>query len=59
MDTNSIHIAHAQRADGLTVRGNRGKINEGSDREGGGGVGRDRDREAESLKECAGHTLTG
>lgn len=41
------------------MRGNRGKINEGSDREGGGGVGRDRDREAESLKECAGHTLTG
>lgn len=26
-----------QRADGLTVRGNRGKINEGSDRERGGG----------------------
>lgn len=42
-NTNSIHTAHAligaetQRADGLTVRGNRGKINEGSDREGGGG----------------------
>lgn len=29
--------AETQRADGLTVRGNRGKINEGSDRERGGG----------------------
>lgn len=35
------------------MRGNRGKINEGSDREG-GGVGSDRDGEAELLKECAG-----
>lgn len=42
------------------MRGNQGKINEGSDREGrGGGVGRDRDGEAESLKERAGHTQTG
>lgn len=57
----ALITADAQRADGLTVRGNWGrKKNKGSDREGGeGGVGRDRDREAESLKECAGQALTG
>lgn len=39
------------------MRGSRGKINEGSDRKGGGegGVGSDRDGEAELLKERAGH----
>lgn len=54
--------AESQRADGLTVRGNGGKINEGSDRKergGGEGVGRDRDRKAEWLKEYAGHILAG